>query len=47
MSRFIAEDSLENIAVSPVKISYDKYRSMCIEVSPEKILDCSGIFRVE
>ncbi|KUK43552.1 MAG: hypothetical protein XD72_2045 [Methanothrix harundinacea] len=47
MSHFIAENSVENIAITTIKISNDKYRFLCVEVPPEKIFDCVGIFRVE
>jgi len=47
MGHFISKDFLENIAISAVQVSYNKYWLMCIEVSPEKFLDGIGIFRVE
>ena len=47
MSHFIAKDSLENLAVSSVEVGYNKYLFLRIEISPEKILDSGGIFRIE
>lgn len=47
MGYFISKDFLENFAISPVQVSYNKYWFMCIEVSPEKFLDGIGVFRVE